>query len=225
MARTPYRELVGSLNYLAVTTRPDIAYAVGRLASFLNCYREEHWAAAIRVLRYVKGTRSLSLILGGSSPLNLVGYADADWANCPHTSRSISGYCFTLGCGMISWSSQKQTHATDSSCYAEYIALHHAGKETVFQRELLDGLGFTQQSSTPLHCDNDSANNLTSDHSHHANVKHFRVRYHTIRDLADEDISHVVRIAGKDNPADIFTKALTRPKFERFRGMLGLRPC
>jgi len=63
-ARTPYRELVGSLNY-NIATRPDIAYAVGRLASFLDCFRPEHWAAAIRVLRYLKATRTLSLALGG----------------------------------------------------------------------------------------------------------------------------------------------------------------
>lgn len=63
-ARTPYRELIGSLNYTAVATRPDIAYTVGRLASFLDCYQQEHWNAAIRVLRYFKDTtRTLSLVL------------------------------------------------------------------------------------------------------------------------------------------------------------------
>jgi hypothetical protein len=102
MQRTPYRELVSSLNYLAVATRPDIAYAVGRLASFLDCYRDEHWNAAVRVLRYIKGTKSLSLTLGSTSPVSLVGYADSDYANCHDTSCSISGYCFSLGNGMIS---------------------------------------------------------------------------------------------------------------------------
>ena len=51
MQCTPYRELVGSLNYLAVATRPDLAFAIGRLASFLDCYHPEHWTATIRVLR------------------------------------------------------------------------------------------------------------------------------------------------------------------------------
>jgi transposase InsO family protein len=110
MARTPYRELVRSLNYLAVATRPDIAYVVGRLASFLDCYREDHWLAAIRILRYIKGTRSLTLTLGGSMSPSLIGYVDADYANCTDTSHSISGYCFSLGSGIISWLSQKQRH-------------------------------------------------------------------------------------------------------------------
>ena len=65
VACTPYQELIGSLNYIAVTTRPDIAFAIGRLASFLDCFRQEHWSAAIRVLHYLKGTRTLSLVLGG----------------------------------------------------------------------------------------------------------------------------------------------------------------
>jgi hypothetical protein len=99
---TPYRELVGSLNYIAVATRPDIAYAVGRLVSFLDCYRPEHWSAAIRVLRYLKGTRDLQLVLGGHSSLSLVGHSDSDYANCKDTSRSIGGYCFSLGSGVIS---------------------------------------------------------------------------------------------------------------------------
>jgi hypothetical protein len=81
-ARTPYRSLVGSLMYLAVGTRPDIAYAVGRLSTFLDCYRPEHWDAATRVLKYLKGTRSLSLVLGGHAPITLTGFSDSDYANC-----------------------------------------------------------------------------------------------------------------------------------------------
>src|SRR5258708_35386213 len=142
MEHTPYRELVGSLNYLAVVTRPDISFAVGILASFLDCYRDEHWNAAIRVLRYVKGTRDLSLTLGGLSPLSLVGYSDSDFANCRSTSCSISGYTFSLRAGTGSWNSKKQKHAADSSCYAEYIALHHARKELIFLHEPLAGLEY-----------------------------------------------------------------------------------
>jgi len=224
MKRTPYRELVGSLNYLAVATCPDISFAIGRLSSFLGCYHQKHWQAAIRVLRYVKGTRTLSLSLGGSSPPSLVGYSDSDFANCLDTSRSISSYCFSLGSGIISWSSKKQKHAADSSCYAEYIALHHAGKELIFLRSLLDDLGQPCLSSTSLHCNNDAARLLAEDPSNHANVKHFRVKYHSICDLVEENLAHVTRIRSSLNVADVLTKPLSRIDFERFRFMLGLRP-
>jgi hypothetical protein len=87
--RTPYCSLVGTLNYLAVATRPDIAFAVGRLATVLDCYRPEHWDAAICVVRYLKGTRLFSLDLGGNNPIRPIGYSDSDYANCPILSQSI----------------------------------------------------------------------------------------------------------------------------------------
>ncbi len=132
MEQTPYRELVGSLNYIAVATRPDISFAVGRLASVLDCYQPEHWNAGLRMLRYLKGTRSLRLVLGGRTTTSLSGFSDSDYANCQDTSRSIGGYCFSLGSGTISWRSKKQDHTGDSSCYAEYIALHAASQEAIF---------------------------------------------------------------------------------------------
>jgi hypothetical protein len=128
----PYCELVGSLNYAAIVTRPDIAYAVSRLSSFNDCYMPDHWAAAIRILHYLKGTKTLSLVLGGDRQSALLGYSDSDYANCVDTSHSISSYCFSLSSGVISWSSRKQKVVADSSCYAEYIALHDASHETTF---------------------------------------------------------------------------------------------
>ena len=148
--RTPYRSLVGSLIYLAVATRPNISYTVGRLASFLDCFALEHWKAAIHILRYLKGTRTYALTLGGQNPISLFGYSDSDYANCVDTSRSIGGYCFTLGTGIISWSSKKQPTVANSSCYAEYIALHDAAHEVVFLRQLLDGLKVLPSGATKL---------------------------------------------------------------------------
>ena len=166
MSCTPYRSLVGSLGYIAIGTRPNIAFTVSQLACFLDCYRPEHWDAAIRVLRYLKGSRALTLQLGGSN-VDLLGYSDSDYANCPSTSRSIGGYCFSLGSGMVSWGSKKQRTTADSSCYAEYIALHEASREAVFLQELLTGMHLEPAKPTPLYCDNDAATQLTEDQKHH----------------------------------------------------------
>ena len=221
--RTPYRSLVGSLMYIARGTRPDIAYAVSRLASYLDCYRPEHWQAAVRVLRYLKGTRDLQLTLGGQGPLQLVGYSDSDYANCPDSSRSVSGHCFTLGSAMISWSSRKQRIVADSSCYAEYIALHDSAREVIFLRQLLDGLHLLPSRATPVHCDNNAASILSEDHVFHARVKHIRVKYHVIREMVENGEVAVTRIRSSDNTADILTKPLARPDFLRLRHGLGLR--
>ena len=223
MEKTPYRALIGSLNYIAVGTRPDIAYAVGRLASFLDCYRPEHWEAAVRVVRYLKGTRLLSLQLGGLAPITLLGHSDSDYANCPDTSRSIGGYCFSLGGGAISWASRKQKTVADSSCYAEYIALHEASHEVVFLRELLANLTSAPPPPTIIYCDNDAASILTEDHVWHARVKHIRVKYHYIRELVTNKEVLVQRVRSLDNTADILTKPLNRSDFTRLRHYLGLR--
>jgi hypothetical protein len=221
--KTPYRELVGSLNYAAVATRPDIAFAVSRLSSFHDCYMPDHWAAAVRVLRYLKGTKDLALVLGNDRTPSLIGYSDSDYANCVNTSRSISGYCYSLGSGIISWCSRKQKTVADSSCYAEYIALHDASHEASFLRQLLAGLGFHDPNPTPLHCDNDAASRLTEDHVFHPQVKHIRVKFHHTRDMVTEGELRVARVRSCDNLADILTKPLGRVDFLRLRGYLGLR--
>jgi hypothetical protein len=221
--QTPYRSLVGSLMYLAVATRPDISYVVGRLSSFLDCFRLEHWQAAIRVLRYLKGTRTYALTLGGRNSLALTGYSDSDYANCIDTSRSIGGYCFALGSGVISWSSKKQPTVADSSCYAEYIALHAAAHEAIFLRQLLNGLKFLPSSATNVFCDNDAASRLSEDHVWHSHTKHIRVKYHYTRELVHAGDITVSRVGSKDNTADILTKPLSRTDFQRLRHQMGIR--
>ena len=197
---------------------------VGRLASVLDCYRTEHWDAAIHVVRYLKGTRSFTLELGGRNSLALVGFSDSDYANCPDTSRSIGGYCFSLGSGMVSWASRKQQHTTDSSCYSEYIAIHEASHELIFFRQFLDGLDMPVFDATPIYCDNDAAHQLSEDQRWHARIKHFRVRYYTIRDLVVLDEMKVLGVRSADNVADIFTKPLGPTDFARLRRYLGIRP-
>jgi hypothetical protein len=221
--RTPYRELVGSLNYVAVATRPDISFAVGRLSTVLDCFTPDHWSAAIRVLRYLKGTRTLCLTLGGQNTLSLTGYSDSDWANCQETSRSIGGHCFTLGSGMISWSSKRQQVVADSTCYAEYIALHDACNEALFLRDLLSGLQLDTSAPTAIHCDNDAALRLAQDQVWHSRVKHIRVKFHKLREHVECGDVRILRVRSADNTADILTKPLGRVDFLRLRHYLGLR--
>ena len=107
-------------------------------------------------------------MLGGRNPLSLISYSDADYANCVDTSCSIGSYCFTLGSGVISWSSKKQSTVTDSLCYAKYIALHNASHKIVFLRQLLDGLCFLPSEPAHLYCDNDAASCLLLRHGRDA---------------------------------------------------------
>jgi len=180
------------------------------------------------VLRYLKGTRSLRLVLSGLTTSALSGFCDSDFANCQDTSHSINGYCFSMGSGVISWRSKKHDHASDSSCYAEYMAIHTGLQETIFLRELLQELRFLKSDAdgcppTRLYCNNDAATKLSQESVYHSNTKHFCIKYHSIRDNVQDGILQVVRIPSADNVSDIFTKAPSRVIFEKLRSRLGLQ--
>lgn len=227
MVNVPYRALVGSLNYVAVGTRPDISYAVQQLAQFLDSYGPVHWEAAKRVVRYLRGTRTLSLRLGGPRVAHLVGFSDSDWARCVDTRRSVGGYCFSLGSGVISWCARKQPTVSDSSTEAEYIAAAEAAKEAVWLRSLLEFVDLRQPKASPLLLDNSGAIVLSGDPSFHARSKHIEIKHHILREYTAAGKLDVRYVNTKDNIADIFTKPLPTPAFELLRGYLGLAypPC
>ncbi|KAE8975156.1 hypothetical protein PR002_g25678 [Phytophthora rubi] len=97
----PYRQLVGKLQYLVSCTRPDIVNAVRCLGRHAGAYTKENFTSAKRVLQYLAGTRTYGLVYRRLSALQdgklqLYAYSDADHANCPDTSRSISGHVLRL---------------------------------------------------------------------------------------------------------------------------------
>ena len=224
LTKIPYRSLVGCLIYLAVGTRFDISYAVQQLSQFFDCYTYVHWNAAVRVVRYLKGTRDLRLTLGGESDLRLMGYTDSDWANCLDTRRSVGGFGFTLGAGLISWNVKKQKTVASSSCEAEYMAAFEAAKEAIWLRTLLMELKFIHPTTaTTILCDNNAAICLSSDPAMHSRVKHIDIQYHFLRECVQRKELTLSYINTKDNIADIFTKALTPGPFTRLRTFGGLR--
>jgi hypothetical protein len=128
-----YRSLTGALQY-ATLTRPDIAYAVQQVCLHMHDPREPHLHLIKRILRYRKGTLNLSLTLSPSKSHTLIAYSDVDWAGCPDTRRSTSGFCMFLGDNLISWSSRRQTTVSRSSAEAKYRAVAAAVAESYWIR-------------------------------------------------------------------------------------------
>ncbi|XP_068617470.1 uncharacterized protein [Battus philenor] len=132
----PYQQLIGRLMYLAIITRPDIAFSVGYLSQFNNCYNKEHWALAKRILRYLKGTTKYCIRYCDTDDNKIVGYVDADWGSNVIDRESCTGYCFTLSGGLTSWGSKKQKNVALSSTEAEYVGISESCKEAIYLRNL-----------------------------------------------------------------------------------------
>lgn len=204
----PYRELVGSLTYLASSTRPDIAFSASYLGQFNNCFDETHWKAAKRVLKYLKGTMNAGLVYGpDSNPL--IGYTDSDWGNCHVDRRSHSfGFLFVLSGCPITWDAKKQKTVALSSCEAEYMAFAECAKEAIFLQRFLKELGFNDLSNVTIYGDNLGAIKLAENPIFHQRSKHIDIKYHYVRDALRSENLNIKHVS----TTDMLTKGLPKRK-------------
>ena len=217
-----YRSLAGALQYLTLT-RPDLAYAVQQVCLFMHDPREPHLSMIKRILRYLKGTLSSGLHIGVGPVQSLVTYSDADWAGCPNSRRSTSGYCVYLGDNLISWSSKRQTTVSHSSAEAEYRAVAHVVAECCWLRQLLQELHVSIASATVVYCDNVSAVYMITNPVHHRRTKHIEIYIHFIREKVALGQVWVLRVLSSHQFTDIMTKGLPVQLFTEFRSSLCVR--
>jgi hypothetical protein len=208
----PYSQLVGSMMYLAVCTRPDIAYAVGALARFMAKPTAVHWQAAKGVLRYLSGTTDYGITFGPGE-LELLGYCDADFAGDTDTRRSTTGFVFLLGGGSISWSSKRQATVAVSTTEAEYMGAAAAVKEALWLRNLLSDFGLA---ITPvkIYGDNQSTLKLLRNPISSLRSKHIDVIYHFARERVMKGDITFAYVNTSKMLADMLTKAIPTGKHE-----------
>jgi hypothetical protein len=226
-----YAEHIGALIWLATICRPDISFAVSRVGAYSANPSQAHWTAVKRIFRYLKGTRDLRLTFGGLLPgtniANTFGaYSDADFASNPDDRKSVSGYVYMLGGGAIAWHSKKQATTATSTTKAEYSALAAAAREAIWLSNLFNGLEVIDfENPTLIYSDNQAAIIIARDPQHHSRTKHFDVQNHFVREKVELGTIEVEYCPTDEMVADIFTKALPRVKFEKFRQELGLLPA
>ena len=156
-----YRKLVGSLLYLTIA-RLDIAYVVV-VSRYMENPHVEHWKAAKRILKYIKGTYKLGIEYQHGGDPTLVGYTNSDYAGDIDDRKSTSGYIFHLGSRPISWSSKKQSIVTLSSTEAKLEEPCHQ-----------------QAHPTTIICDNQNTIKLATNPVYHARSKHIEVHHHFV---------------------------------------------
>ncbi|GJY08330.1 retrovirus-related pol polyprotein from transposon TNT 1-94 [Tanacetum coccineum] len=218
MSRIPYASAVGSLMYVMVCTRPDIAHAMSVVSRYMAHPGKEHWNAVKRIFRYLKGTSDVGLIYGGEREYLVAGYSDSDYAADLDARRSLTGYVFTIGSSVVSWKATLQPSVALSTTEAEYMALTEAAKEGIWLKGLIEDLGFPQDQAT-VFCDSMSAICLAKDQVYHDRTKHIDVRYHFIR---TERRIKVKKIGTQDNPVDVFTKPVALSKFRHCLDLLDI---
>jgi hypothetical protein len=213
---TSYQQLTGSLNHLAITSRPDIAFAVSKLCQFNSNPTATHLKAARRVLRYAFHTRNYSLKYSyrgdGSSKLELNGFADADYGSNLIDRKSTTGYVFVFCGGPISWQSRKQPTVALSTMEAEYMALSDGIRELLSRMYYITELGISLIQPTITFTDNQAAIALADGEGDYRRAKHIDIRYHFIRDHLLRGTVEINYIPSEKQPADFLTKALPSSK-------------
>ena len=230
-----YRSVVGMLNYLAASTRPDILFAVHQCARFAADPKLSHERAIKRIVRYLKGTSNGGITLRPNPKDGIKCYVDADFAggycdetkNDPVSVYSRTGYViFYFGCPVL-WVSKLQSEISLSTVEAEYIALSAAMRDVIPFVDQVNELSNIFGEMTPeikLRCtlfeDNNGALELATKPRYRPRTKHIAIKYHHFREKVQKGIISIEAIDTKEQIADQFTKGLQVGVFQYLRSKL-----
>lgn len=219
-------QAVGQLRYPEIFTRGDLTYAVNDLSRFTAPGKasNKHRKALNRIFQYLIGTMDYGLLVR-SHDMQLRVFSDS---NHPHRAeRDVGGYVVTLGDTPLLWKSYRQNRTTCSTFDSELIAASEAAKAALHFSRILQDFGFDEQTKPILYCDNSSVVMTCNSSSGALIAKHGHVerREQLVRELVQRGRITMHHIAGADNPADLFTKALPSKDFIKLRTKLCIVPC
>ena len=208
-----YQRKCGSVLYAAVISRPDIAFAVSRIARHSINPSEQHHEAVNRLIRYLDKTRHYALRFGGED--DFVVASDASFADNTLDRKSSQAYAMKLFGGLIGWRANKQTTVTTSTTEAELLALSQAAKESIFVSHLIKELGVTlDDQRIQIQCDNTATVRLVESELPTLNTKlrHVDIHNHWLRQEAQNGRITVKHTRSAELMADGLTKALGKAR-------------
>lgn len=214
----PYREAVGSLMFVQLVSRPDISFAVNIASRVLDKPTKAHWLLVKRIIRFLKGTADLGLFYKKND--NFATYSDADFGGDKETRKSTSGMVCMFANAPIVWQSKRQQCVSLSTTEAEYVSAASAAKEIVWIQKLFRDCKIDV--NCMLYVDNMSALKLVKNPEFHQRSKHIDIKYHFVRDLYERGEINVKYVKSEDQIADIFTKAIAKPRYIYLSKKLGL---
>ena len=227
-----YRSVIGMLNFLTRSTRPDLCFAVSQAARFMSNPRKTHEDAIFRICHYLSGTRDKGMSMTIDPTRGLEVFADADFCggysidhtHDPDTAKSRSSYFITYQGCLIYWSSKLQTEVTLSTTEAEYVCLSQSLRTTLtlmrFFNELQKRIPTMSRAKPVVHCtafeDNMGAIELSKAPKMKPRTKHINIKYHHFRTHVGTTLT-ISKIATADQLADIGTKPLCPAMFTKLR--------
>lgn len=218
-----YREMVGSLLYLTLSTRPDLAFAVNVACRAQDKPTIAHLNLVKRIFRYLKGTKLEGIVFKVQKNLNIEAFSDSDFAGDKNQRKSTTGILIKFADAPIIWKSKLQKSVALSSMEAEYIAASETAKSAVWIDRLLKELNIFDSNYTPkIYIDNQSAIKLIGNPMFHEKSKHIETRFHYIRNLVEEGKCFVEYIPTKLQEADLFTKGLTSIRLNFLKSIIGM---
>lgn len=206
--------------FLQIVSRPDISFAVNVVSRNLKNPTEGHWMIVKRIFRYLKGTIEMGLLYRGSGHFDV--YSDADYANDKKDRKSVSGVLCVNADAAVSWQCKKQQCVSLSMTEAEYISAAATAKELVWFKKLFTDCVINLENYV-LYVDNTSAIKLMKNPEFHQRSKHIDVRYHFVRELVRNNVMTVKYVESEKQLAEIFMKALPKPRFECLVTEIGLK--
>jgi hypothetical protein len=219
-----YQQVVGSLMYAMVHTRPDLAFALGKLSQYMQDPSESHWTYLKALMRYVRSSIDLRLYYGPRTKSKLTVYTDADWAGQKSDRKSTSGGVAMLYSGPVYWISKVQRSVATSSTESEYIAQSTNAKAAQWLAQILQDMECPELIGKIVRmlADNQGAIALAKNPHLHERSRHIDIKYHHVRSLVESSKLKIKYIPTAEMTADGFTKPLDRTKFDMFKDRLGM---